>query len=158
MIGLSAVPIRVYLESRIFLRQLGKRHAHLFPDRLGLWLDRDRNNGYEFNGLETIGCFSSQIGVAGHVFQPTDRADVARENFVESSRLLACILSSLPMRSRFVPRVQHRVAGLELAGIDRINVSWPTNGSAMILNASAENGSLSAGLRVITSPLSGLTP
>ena len=29
----------------------------------------------------------------------------------------------------------------------RIKVSWPTNGSAMILNASAENGSLSSALR-----------
>ena len=40
----------------------------------------------------------------------------------------------------------------------RINVSWPTKGSAMILNASALKGSLSFTLRVIFSPLSGLRP
>ena len=39
-----------------------------------------------------------------------------------------------------------------------MNVNWPTNGSAMILNASAENGSLSSALRVIVWPLSGLIP
>ncbi len=40
----------------------------------------------------------------------------------------------------------------------RMNVNWPTYGSAMILKASAEKGSLSLALRVIVFPVSGSRP
>ena len=67
-----------------------------------------------------------------------------------SSRLLACICSRRPMRSR-LPRVelQHARAALERARVDAEEGQVAANGSFMILNARAANGASSSALRTL---------
>jgi hypothetical protein len=59
------------------------------------------------------------------------------------------------MRS-FLPRIEVSTVSPELSTPEytRMNDSWPTKGSVMILNASAAKGSSSPGLRNSGSPLS----
>ena len=83
--GLSAVGVGVNLEGRIFLGQLGKRHAHFFLIGFGLRLDRDRDHGdRKGNVFQRDGMFFVANGVAGrNVLQTHRGADVARQNFVD---------------------------------------------------------------------------
>ena len=59
------------------------------------------------------------------------------------------------MRS-FLPRIAFSTVSPEFSTPEytRMKVSWPTYGSVMILNASAENGASSPGLRLSSSPFS----
>ena len=100
--GLPGLRVAVDAEGRIFLGQLVERLAQLVLVGLGLRLDRDRMTG-SGNSID-----SSTIGWAGsHRVSPVvvscnPTAAISPANTSEiSSRLLACILRSRPIRSRF---------------------------------------------------------
>ena len=119
--GLSAVGVGVNLEGGIFLGQLGKRHAHFFLVGFGLGLDRDRDHGNgEGNVFESDGMLLVANGVAGgNVLQANRGADIARQNFVDVFALVGVHLEQTANTlAASAAGVEHRVARLELAGVD----------------------------------------
>ena len=119
--GLSAVGVGVNLEGGIFLGQLGKRHAHFFLIGFGLGLDRDRNHGNrKGNRLESDGMLFVADGVAGRNVLQADRgANIARQNFVDVFALVGVHLEQTPNAlAASAAGVEHRIARLELAGVD----------------------------------------
>ncbi len=120
--GLAAVGIGVDLEGRIFLRQLGERHAQLFLVGLGLGLDRHRDHRRrEVDRFEHDRDASRRRWCRRwrRSSGPRRRRCRPRRISLISSRLLACIFSRRPMRSLRAAgaALQHGVAGLELPGV-----------------------------------------
>ena len=78
-------------------------------------------------------------------FKPTSAITSPEWATLISSLLLACIKSILPIDS-FLFEVEFKTLSLELIVPEyiRTNVKLPTNGSVIILNARALNGSLSS--------------
>ncbi len=83
--GLSRFLVCVSLESRVFLRQLGKRDAHFFLTGLRFRLDRHADDGLgEFHGLQHDGVLRVAERIAGRgIFQADDRRDIPRINAFE---------------------------------------------------------------------------
>src|SRR5919108_138618 len=88
--GLSTVGIGVDLKGRIFLGQLGKRHAHLFLVGFRLGLNRHRNyRDGELDRFQGNRMFLVTNRIARtHVFQAHRGADVARKDFLNTLTLV----------------------------------------------------------------------
>ena len=109
--------IRVDVEGRIFLRQLGQRHAHLLLVGLGLRLDRNLDDRLrEVDRLEHDRVLVVADRVAGDEVLEADRgADIARENLGDLFALVGVHLQQTADALRLAgARIQNRVAGLEL--------------------------------------------
>ena len=118
LIGLD---VRVDLEGRVFLHQLGERHAHLFLIGFGLRLDghRDHRLG-EGHGLQDDGLVLVADGVAGsHTAQTDSRADVTGPHFLDLFALVGMHLQQTA-DALGVPLggVEHGRARLDVSGVD----------------------------------------
>src|SRR5258708_25737160 len=89
--GLSAVGIGVDFKGRIFLRELGERHAHLFLIGLGLRLDRNRNHWDRERDLleRNRMLFVADLVSSTDVLEANHSAAVARDNFLHVFALFA---------------------------------------------------------------------
>ena len=99
---LAGIGIGVHAEGGIFLRQLCQRVAHFFLVGLGLGLDGHGNNRRGKSMFSrTIGLSSSHsVSPVVTFFSPTQAAISPASIDSISSRLLACMRSRRPMRSR----------------------------------------------------------
>ena len=96
-------------------------------------------------------CRIAQRVAGGRVFQADRRGDVAGVHFLDFFALVRVHLQNtaetfLLVLDRVVARVSPEFITPEYT---RKKISWPTNGSVMILNASAENFSSSAARRSV---------
>src|ERR1700761_8966646 len=109
-----------HLEGRIFLRQLGQRHAHLFLVHLRLRLNRNLDHRCrEVDRLKHNRSLLRADRVArNQVLQAHRRADVAREDLRDLLTLVGVHLQQTADTLRLArTRVQHRVTGLQLSRV-----------------------------------------
>src|SRR5262249_31093714 len=117
--------------------------AQLFLVSLGLWLNGDRNHWRrKINRFQNdLLLFVAQRVAGINVFQSNHRANIAGVNFINFFALVSMHLQQpADTLACTLAGVVHVAARLQNARIDADVVTWPTNGSDMILNASAENG------------------
>ena len=94
-------------------------------------------------------CRIAQRFAGGRVFQADCSGDVAGAHFLDFFALV-CVHLQNTTKTLFLvlDRVVARVSpDLITPEYTRKKINWPTNGSVMILNASAENFSSSSALR-----------
>ena len=109
------------LERRIFLHQLGDRHAQLFLIGLGLGLDGELNHRRrEIDIFQNHRSLLVANGVAGrNRLQPHRRADIARQNFGDFFALVGVHLDQTPdALPAALGDVVNRIARAQPARID----------------------------------------
>src|SRR5262249_15030300 len=134
-------------ERRILSHELAEAHSQFLLVGLGFRFDGERDDRLRKSiASRTTGRFSSQrVSPVVTLRSPTAAAISPAYTSLMSSRLFACIFSNRPMRSVFCLVVLYTdEPEVMTPEYTRKNVSWPTNGSVMILKASAENGASSA--------------
>ena len=118
--GLAGVDVRPHIERRVFLRELGQRHAHLFLVGLGLRLNRNLDNRFrKVDRLQHHRVALVANGVAGDkVLQSNRRADVAGQDLRDLFTLVGVHLQQAADPLRLAgARVQHGVARLQRARV-----------------------------------------
>src|SRR5271170_5276337 len=118
---LARIDIGADAERRIFLRELGKCHAHLFLVSLRLRLHSNLNNRRrEVDRLEHNWVLIRADRVARNEILETNRgADITREDLGNLFTLVGVHLQQTANTLRLAgTRIQHRVAGLQLTRVD----------------------------------------
>jgi len=134
--GLSAVGIGVNLKSGISWRD-GPAPIH-FSDRLSLGSTHRNYGNRKRNIFQSDGMFvANRVAVLTPLSPTAAQMSPARISLI-SFPLVACILSSRDALTSAPTRVQHRVPGLQLPGVNADKRQLADKGSAIILNASAE--------------------
>src|SRR6185312_7474297 len=119
--GLPGFGIGRYLQRGIFGDQLVNRQTHLFLVGFSFRLDGKLDNGRrEVDGFEQHrGPVVTDRVAGGNLLQADSRADVARQNFTNFFALVGMHLHEAANALLLIfARIDYRVAGVQLAGID----------------------------------------
>src|SRR6185312_10531370 len=152
--GLARLLVGAHAERRILLREAPERHAHPLLVGLGLGLHGLRDHRLrEHHALKRDRLLHVADGLAcDDLLEAHHGRDVAGTHFLDFLALVGMHLEQATDALLLAAhRSEYRIAGSEHT---RVKDSWPTNGSVMILNASAAKGSSSPGLRTSGSPFS----
>ena len=119
--GLARVRIRVHLEGGIFLRQLRQRHAHLFLIGLGLRFHRDVDHrSRKVDRFQHNRRLISADGIAGDQILETYAG--ANVTGIDLDNLFPLVGMHLEQAADALApagtRIEHRVARLQVAGIE----------------------------------------